>query len=93
MKKLLYQGFLVGACLIALSACTVQVGGLTGGPRSVGVSQCNHIRDLGARASCKQDVAERTFEKFGLGQACLISKDRQRIIPSIADNMDVVPKC
>ena len=63
MKKLLYQGFLVGACLIALSACNVTVGGHTNGLRSVGVSQCNHIRNSGARAACEQGVAERDRQK------------------------------
>ena len=63
MKKLLYQGFLVGACLIALSACNVTVGGHTNGLRSIGVSQCNHIRNSGARAACEQGVAERDREK------------------------------
>ena len=58
MKKLL----LVGACLIALSACNVTVGGGSG-LRSVGVSQCNDIRNSGARAACEQGVAERDREK------------------------------
>ena len=62
MKKLLYQGFLVGACLIALSACNVTVGGGSG-LRSVGVSQCNHIRNSGARAACEQGVAERDRQR------------------------------
>ena len=55
MKKLL----LVGACLIALSACNVTVGGL----RSIGVNQCNHIGNAGARAACEQGVAERDRQK------------------------------
>ena len=57
MKKLL----LVGACLIALSACNVTVGGL----RSIGVNQCNHIGNAGARAACEQGVAERDQQKQG----------------------------
>ena len=55
MKKLL----LVGACLIALSACNVTVGGL----RSIGVNQCNYIGNAGARAACEQGVAERDRQK------------------------------
>ena len=55
MKKLL----LVGACLIALSACNVTVGGL----RSIGVNQCNYIGNAGARAACEQGVAERDRQR------------------------------
>ena len=111
MKKLL----LVGACLIALSACQAHnprtggalIGGLTGGllgntigkgsgktiatvggailgtivgselaggnrgqggghnhgHGSIGVSQCDHIGNAGARASCEQGVSERDRQK------------------------------
>ena len=111
MKKLL----LVGACLIALSACQAHnprtggalIGGLTGGllgntigkgsgktiatvggailgtivgselassnrghggghnhgHSSVGVSQCGHIGNAGARAACEQGVSERDRQK------------------------------
>ena len=59
MKKLL----LVGVCLIALSACNVTVGGGNNGLRLVGVSQCNYIKNSGARAACEQGVAERDRQR------------------------------
>ena len=116
MRKLL----LVGACLLALSACQAHnprtggalVGGLTGGllgntigkgsgktaatvggailgtivgselaggshghggghnhgHSSIGVSQCNHIGNAGARAACEQGVSERDRQQQRYGR-------------------------